>query len=142
MCLDLNRCLYYSDARGSHFDAPAPVRTVLTVLDGVVAGEGEGPLAPRDVRLGAVLAATDPIALDLAALRLMGFDAQNVPKVREAIADRELRVTAVRDANEVRVFETATGDDRPRERALGEISCDRGFEPHPGWRGHIEAGLR
>src|SRR6185436_1515502 len=109
MCLDLNRCLYYSDARGSHFDADAPVRTVLTVLDGVVAGEGEGPLAPRDVPLGAVLAATDPIALDLAALRLMGFDLRHIPKVREAIADRGLRVTAVRDADEVRVFEIGDG---------------------------------
>jgi uncharacterized protein (DUF362 family) len=112
------------------------------VLDGVVAGEGEGPLAPRDVALGAVLAATDPIALDLAALRLMGFDAENVPKVREAIADRELRVTAVRDASEVRVFELGAGDDRPRERALGEITCERAFEPHPGWRGHIESATR
>ena len=26
MCVDLNRCLYYSDARGAHFDAPEPVR--------------------------------------------------------------------------------------------------------------------
>ncbi len=74
MCVDLNRCLYYSDARGAHFDAPEPVRTVLTVIDGVIAGEGEGPLAPSDVPLGVVLAATDPVALDLAAVRLMGFD--------------------------------------------------------------------
>ena len=62
MCLDLNRCLYYSDASGLHLDAPAPVRTVLTMLDGIVAGEGEGPLAPKDVPSRAVLAATDPAA--------------------------------------------------------------------------------
>ena len=61
MCLDLNRCLYYSDARG-----PAPrcarprCAPVLTVLDGIVAGEGEGPLAPRDVPLGVVLAGDRP----------------------------------------------------------------------------------
>jgi uncharacterized protein (DUF362 family) len=142
MCLDLNRCLYYSDARGSHFNAPAPVRTVLTVMDGVVAGEGEGPLAPRDVPLGAVLAATDPIALDLAALRLMGFDANRVAKIREAIADPELRVTAVRDASDVRVFEVGGDRDQPLERSLGEIACERAFDPHPGWRGHIEAAPR
>jgi uncharacterized protein (DUF362 family) len=74
MCLDLNRCLYYGDASGQRFEAPGPVRKVLTILDGIVAGEGEGPLAPRDVPLGVVLAATDPIALDLLALRVMGFD--------------------------------------------------------------------
>jgi hypothetical protein len=137
MCLDLNRCLYYSDARGSHFDAPAPVRTVLTLLDGVVAGEGEGPLAPRDVPLGAVLAATDPIALDLAALRLMGFDERKIAKVREPMNDSELRVTAVRDPGDVRVFEV-WNDEPPRERALAEIGAERVFDPHPGWRGHVE----
>jgi uncharacterized protein (DUF362 family) len=142
MCLDLNRCLYYSDARGAHFDAPAPVRTVLTLLDGIVAGEGEGPLAPRDVPLGAVLAATDPIALDLAALRLMGFDERYIPKIREPITDRELRVTAVRDPSEVRVFEAGNGDERLREHRLDQIACERVFEPHPGWLGHLERAAR
>ena len=142
MCLDLNRCLYYSDARGGHFDAPAPVRTVLTVLDGIVAGEGEGPLAPRDVPLGAVLAATDPIALDLAALRLIGFDERNVPKIREPMKDEQLRITGVRELDDVRVFESSAGDGRLDERRLGEIRCDRVFEPHPGWRGHLERETR
>lgn len=142
MCLDLNRCLYYSDARGSHFDARAPVRTVLTLLDGVVAGEGEGPLAPHDVPLGAVLAATDPIALDLAALRLMGFDERKIAKIREPMTDPDLRVTAVRDPSEVRVFEVWGNEERPRERALDEIGAERAFDAHPGWRGHIERAPR
>ncbi len=142
MCLDLNRCLYYSDARGSHLDAEAPVRPVLTLLDGVVAGEGEGPLAPRDVPLGAVLAGTDPIALDLAALRLMGFDERNIPKVREPMADARLRVTAVRHPDDVRVFEVSAGDARPAERRLEELAADRAFEPHPGWRGVLERAPR
>jgi uncharacterized protein (DUF362 family) len=142
MCLDLNRCLYYSDARGAHFDAPAPVRTVLTLLDGIVAGEGEGPLAPRDVPLGAVLAATDPIALDLAALRLMGFDERCIPKIREPIADPVLRVTAVRDPSEVRVFEVWGGEEQLREQRLDEIESEHAFEPHPGWRGHLERAPR
>jgi uncharacterized protein (DUF362 family) len=138
MCVDLNRCLYYSDIRGSHFEAERPVRTVLTVIDGVVAGEGEGPLAPRDVPLGAVLAATDPIALDLAALRLIGFDERNIPKIREPMADRELRVTAVRDPGDVRVFESPGGDALLVERRLDELSAGRVFEPHSGWRGRVE----
>ena len=142
MCVDLNRCLYYSDARGCYFDADAPVRTVLTVLDGVVAGEGEGPLAPRDVPLGAVLAATDPVALDLAALRLMGFDERNIPKIREPMADPRLRVTAVRSPDDVRVFEVSGGDVRPRERRLEELASDKVFEPHPGWRGVLERAPR
>ena len=142
MCLDLNRCLYYSDARGSHFDAEAPVRRVLTVLDGVVAGEGEGPLAPDDVPLGVVLAALDPVALDLAALRLMGYDEQRIPKIREAIADPTLRVTAVSHSEDVRVLELAPNGDRALPRRLDDLGAERPFEPHPGWRGHLERSER
>jgi uncharacterized protein (DUF362 family) len=111
---------------------------VLTVLDGVVAGEGEGPLAPHDVPLGAVLASTDPIALDLAALRLMGFDERNVPKVREPMKDEQLRITQVRQPDDVRVFEARSGDGGLHEQRLDEIRCNRVFAPHPGWLGHLE----
>jgi uncharacterized protein (DUF362 family) len=138
MVCDLNRALYYSDTERLRLDAPAPVRRVLTVLDAVVAGEGAGPLAPHDRPLGAILAGTDPVAVDLAALRLMGFDWQRVPKVRELMRDRGPRVTAVREPSDVRVFETSGEPVAPRERALAEIVCERPFQPHPGWAGHIE----
>ncbi len=138
MCLDLNRCLYYSDAGGFHPDAAGPARTVLTVLDGIVAGEAEGPLAPRDVALGAVLAATDPVALDLTALRLMGFDAERVPKVREAMADETLRVTAIRDPGDVEVVEVDAAGGAAHRRRLEDIPAAHAFAAHPGWRGWIE----
>jgi hypothetical protein len=136
MCLDLNRAFYYGDASGQRFDAPAPVRRALTLLDGVVGGEGEGPLAPRDVPVGAVLATTDPVALDLAALRLMGFDWRRIPKIREAMAGDTLRVTQVREPADVTVWESE-GSVR-QARSLADIPCERPFAPHPGWRDHIE----
>lgn len=139
MCVDLNRCLYYSDAKGPHFDAPAPVRTVLTVIDGVVAGEGEGPLAPRDVPLGVILAATDPVALDLVAVRMMGFHERHLPKVREPMSAERLRVTEVREASDVVPVEVSTAEWAATERRLGDLAPERTFEPHPGWVGHIEA---
>jgi uncharacterized protein (DUF362 family) len=138
MVCDLNRALYYSDAERLRLDAPGPVRRVLTVLDGVVAGEGAGPLAPHDRPLGAILAGTDPVAVDLAALRLMGFDWERVPKVRALMRDDGPRVTAVRAPEDVRVFEASDAHAPPRERALKEIDCERPFRPHPGWAGHIE----
>ena len=138
MCVDLNRCFYYSDAKGERWDAPAPVRRTLTVLDGVVAGEGNGPLAPDDRPLGAVLAATDPIALDLAALRLMGFDARRIPKVWEALRAETLRITAVRTPGDVVVSEAANPETTPRDVPLDALATPQPFRPHPGWRGHVE----
>ena len=138
MCCDLNRCLYYSDASGLHLEAPAPVRTVLTVIDGIVAGEGEGPLAPGDVPLGVILAGTDPVAVDLAAVRLMGFDERHIQKVWEPTRDPGPRITAVREPGDVLVAETAAGSFAVRELGLDEIQAARPFAPHPGWLGHIE----
>jgi uncharacterized protein (DUF362 family) len=138
MCLDLNRCLYYSNAKGLHLEAPAPVRTVLTVLDGIVAGEGAGPLAPQDVPLGVVLASTDPVALDLVAVRLMGFDERRIAKISEPMADRGLRVTSVRTAEDVVVGETSASSFETGDRSVDEIPTERTFLAHPGWLGKIE----
>ena len=138
MCCDLNRCLYYSDRDGLHLDAPAPVRTVLTIIDGVLAGEGEGPLAPSDVPLGAVIAGTDPIAVDLVAVRLMGFDEQKLAKLRGPMEDEGPRITAVRTPADVEVGEVANGATDVEERSLDEISWERRFVPHAGWVGYVE----
>lgn len=137
MCIDLNRCLYYSDKHGEHLDAEAPVRTVLTVLDGIVAGEGEGPLAPLDVPLGCVIAATDPVALDLVAIRLMGFSEENLPKLNGPMHDTSMRITGVRSPADVAVFERHAEGAESLERRLDEIACQRPFVAHPGWAEHL-----
>ncbi len=140
MCLDLNRCLYYSDANGLHKGAAAPVRKVLTVLDGIVAGENEGPLAPLARPLGVVIAGLDPLGVDLVAVRLMGFDESRIPKLRAAMADDKLRITEVRDPDDVSVSEIDSISLDRLERRLCEIEIDanRPFIAHPGWRGRIE----
>ncbi len=138
MCCDLNRCLYYSDRDGLHLDAPEPVRTVLTIIDGVLAGEGEGPLAPADVPLGAVIAGADPVAVDLVAVRLMGFDEAKLAKLRGPMEDPGPRITGVRSAGDVHVSEIARGEQQPVERSLEEIRWERVFVPHAGWIGHVE----
>jgi uncharacterized protein (DUF362 family) len=138
MCIDLNRCLYYTDADSEFFHADRPRRTVLTLIDGIVAGEGEGPLAPSDVPLGVILAATDPVALDLTCVRLMGFDPDKIPKIHEPMRDHTLRITAVRNTADVRIIDMNPEADRSHERSLDEISPIHHFRPHPGWRGHLE----
>jgi uncharacterized protein (DUF362 family) len=138
MCCDLNRCLYYSDREGLHLDASAPVRTVLTIIDGVLAGEGEGPLAPSDVPLGVVIAGSDPVAVDLAAVRLMGFDERKLAKLRGPMEDEGPRITAVHSAVDVRVGVVSRGGTEVADQELDEIAWGRVFVPHAGWVGHVE----
>lgn len=138
MCCDLNRCLYYSDREGLHLDAPAPVRTVLTIIDGVLAGEGEGPLAPADVPLGAVIAGTDPVAVDLVAVRLMGFDEAKLSKLRGPMEDEGPRITAVRSADDVTVALRRSESEETVDCGLDDVVAERTFAPHAGWVGHVE----
>ncbi len=137
MCLDLNRAFLYSDAKGQHLESPQPVRRVLHLLDGIVAGEDEGPLAPTARPLGAVIASTDAVAADLVAVRLMGFDEDQLPILREAMSERECPVTAVRRSDDVEVIE-ANDEHGIVRRRLDEIECPQAFRAHPGWRGRIE----
>ena len=138
MCLDLNTCLYYNDKSGERFDSKEPVRKVLSVADGIIAGEGEGPLSPRDRPLGVVLASLDPIALDLVAVRLMGFDEHKIPKIREAMAARSLRITSVERVEDVEIIEVSDESLLIHEQPLETLNDGRGFTAHTGWRGHLE----
>ncbi|MCP5056933.1 MAG: DUF362 domain-containing protein [bacterium] len=140
MCCDLNRCVAYSDRDGLHLEARGPVRRTLSLIDGIVAGEAGGPLAPKDVPLGVVIAATDPIAADLTALRLMGFDERRIPKIEAPMSDMKgPRITEVRSSGDVEVHETSPDQTQTTCGPLDQLGTVHRFKPHPGWTGQIEA---
>ncbi len=84
-CLDLNRILLYGQLDGSM--AEEPQRQVLHVVDAVVAGQGDGPLAPRPLPLGLILAGHNAAAVDWVGAHLLGYDPKLVPLVREAFGN-------------------------------------------------------
>jgi uncharacterized protein (DUF362 family) len=69
---------------------------VFTVMDGTIAGDGAGPrtMIPRVKNL--ILAATDSVAIDAIAARLMGFDPLSIPFLRMA-HERGLGIADPRD---------------------------------------------
>jgi hypothetical protein len=64
------------------FQQYAEIMTVtkpaLSVMDGIFLGEGNGPVACKGRRFGTILASPDPVALDVTAARLLGFDPRHV----------------------------------------------------------------
>ncbi len=54
------------------------------IIDGIVGGEGDGPLLVRPVQSDIVLAGTDPVAVDMVALDFMGFIIEEVRHVKLA----------------------------------------------------------
>jgi uncharacterized protein (DUF362 family) len=87
--LDLNRVLFFADREGRLRDAPQ--RRYLTLVDGIVAGEGEGPLGATPVAAGLLVGGFDPALVDVAAARAMGFDPLKIAMIREALGGKLLR---------------------------------------------------
>jgi hypothetical protein len=49
-------------------------RPTLCVVDALIAGEGDGPIADQPHWVGCILASTDPVATDVAICQLLGHD--------------------------------------------------------------------
>ena len=83
LCLkNLKGVLPENEKRRSHFlgvnkfvtDLNSIVKPQLSVIDGSVAMEGDGPMQGTPVHFGVIVAGTDTVATDLVATRVMGFD--------------------------------------------------------------------
>lgn len=77
MTLDLNRILVYGRPDGTMADNPQ--RRVLHLCDGIIAGQGRGPLSPQPFELGVILAGDNPAAVDWVGAHLLNFDPEKIP---------------------------------------------------------------
>jgi len=131
MILDLNRVLIYADRRGSI--QRERQRSVFHVIDGIVAGEGEGPMSPTRRNMGLLIVSEDPVAADIVTSALMGFDPFRIPVIRHACEQHPLPITKVcSDGSDLEIM--FGGRVLHDWRELPNLA----FRPHSGWAGHIE----
>jgi len=98
---------------------PQP-RTILTLVDAIVAGEDRGPLKPRPKPCGMLVWGEDPGAVDVTCAALMGFDWRKIPMLRH-LCDAEARVFTAFQGETPTVYSSAGR-----------------FEAPLGWAGQIE----
>lgn len=135
MAVDLTRIAHYADENGRMHDTPQ--RRHLSLIDGIVAGEGDGPLDPDPIRAGTVLL-SDSIAFgDRVASRLMGFDPDALPLVRESFRDMRHPLAD----RSVASGEVVLNGEAVDEARLAPVAS-RPFLPARGWRGHLPAPPR
>lgn len=131
MALDLNRILTYADSEGRLHEHP--VRRFFSVVDGIVGGEGNGPLDPVPKHCGVIIAGGNPVAVDLGCARLMGFDYRQLPIVLRALDDHPLPLVRF-GYNDINV----QSNDQSLTGPLHRIHAPQcAFEPHFGWKGHV-----
>jgi uncharacterized protein (DUF362 family) len=131
MALDLARILLYARPDGTIAASPRP--GYLSVIDGIVGGEGNGPMSADPHPAGFVIAGGNPAAVDWVATRLMGFDPRRVKIVSEAFAPAELPIARFAP-DEIELASNA--DLSPLESAAALPFP--AFRPHFGWAGAVE----
>jgi uncharacterized protein (DUF362 family) len=136
MCLDLNKLVLYGNPDGTLRPGnPENRKRHYVLVDGIIAGEGCGPMNPDPVAAGLILFGVHPASVDAACGYLMGFDPERLPIVRQAFLCRQYPLTewGWRDIRLVSNCEDWNG-------TLAAIKDESTFhfEPHFGWKGHVE----
>ena len=138
MCLDLNKLVLYGQPDGSLRAGGTTTRkTYLSFVDGVIAGQGNGPMDPDPLPGCVILFGCNPVAVDACAAVLLGFDVEAIPIVRNAFHAKGVPITEC-DRNEIR----CVSDYKPWSGSLTRLGCADDLlkaRAHFGWVGHIEA---
>ena len=130
MVLDLNKCLYDFDGAGQPRQKPL---RYLAVVDGIIGGEGNGPMSPDAKPCGMILAGTHPAAVDMAAATLMGFDWQKIRLLKNSFEIRKRNFIPFLPSN------ISLASNKPEwDGPLGQAGGRFAFKPHFGWVGAIE----
>ena len=133
MALDLNRCLLFGNTDGSLRTANA--KRYYSVIDGLIGMEGLGPMQGDPIESGVVVGGTDPVAVDMVAARIMGFDWRKLPIIREAFSLTNLPITNLRPKD---VYVQSDVPEWSGPFLAIEQHRFLRFEPHFAWKGHLE----
>ena len=79
MVMDLNKIAVYGKSDGTISDNPQ--RSIFSLCDGIIGGQGNGPLKPEPLPLGIVSFTNNSGLNDICLATLMGFEYENIPQL-------------------------------------------------------------
>ena len=129
---DINRILKYADRGGEMQDKVQ--RKMLFVGDMIIAGEGDGPVHATPKKTGIILASTDPYSFDILVAKIMGFDFQKIPALKNLLGIYKYPIFTENLSDIV----VDSQSDAISNLPLEALEFDFRFEPAAGWKGHIE----
>jgi len=114
---------------------------LFTIIDGVVGGDLDGPLAPRPRYSRALIGGSNMLEVDMVAARLMGFDISRIPMYNKVLKPKPYEgrrfglVTL--DPSDIQLYSNVPAWARCMKN---QRATYLDYTPHPGWQGHIEIG--
>jgi uncharacterized protein (DUF362 family) len=132
MTLDLNRILLYANSDGTFRTTP---KRYFSVIDGIQAMEGNGPVAGTPKDAGVIVAGHNPPAVDVVCTRLMGLDYRKIPMLHNAFGETKYPF-ALFTPDAIRIV----SNEKALQRGLLDLPCHptTRFDTHFGWKGHVE----
>lgn len=134
MILDLHKCFFYFDGRGQQRTQPL---RYLTVVDGIIGGDGDGPMSCDPVASGIIVAGTHPVAVDCVCAQLMGFNWRKTRLLQDAFELKRLPIVGFQP-NDVQVRSNKPEWCGPFQQMRNCYA----FRCHFGWAGHLESDER
>lgn len=125
--VDLNRCLYYGDVTGKFHRKPQ--RKIISVVDAIVSGMGNGPMCPIPNNTGIVAVSDSTAAADMVCAEMIGLDSTKI----KYLANNRIE-HALFPLIDGQLCIKVNGVDTPVE-TLHEIK--RNIVVPPRWGGHI-----
>lgn len=130
--IDLAHIVSYADKKGILRDGKQ--RKMFVIIDGIIAGEGNGPVNPRPKQCGVLIAGFNDFLVDMVTSRLMGFDPMKIPKFKK-ISEKSLNKLCDSDFESIRCVSNVSDWDKPLKAIKGKCLA---FKPHYGWKNNIE----
>ncbi len=127
---DLNMIAFYVDTKGALRDTPQ--RKMFIVVDGITAGEKEGPMSNAAKKCGVLIAGDNPVEVDAVCSIVMGFDPEKIPTLKCAMDTEKYRLYAG-DLTGIQIV-----SDKCEAFASVYDSYNCALVPPKGWVGHIE----
>ena len=102
--LDINNIIYFYNLNKKRLEK-TPVRQVLNIVDGIIAGEENGPLQPRAKGIGVIIAGFNPLIVDSIIGKLIGYDIDAIKTLRIGHTHKNLNfLNAEIDMDTMHVF--------------------------------------
>lgn len=129
MIYDLNMVIQRADRQGRLQSAPQ--REYFCIVDGLISGEGDGPLKPLPRDTDFLFFGRDPFAIDAVLAWFMGFNPEKIPSLSRR------REYMGRGWGEFELAELAVAMNGNTCRLM-DTQVNFQFKPPPGWIGHVE----
>lgn len=127
---DLNRILIYADRDGVMRGTPQ--RRTFILVDGIIAGEKEGPMACEPRHCGVLAAGFNPVEVDAVCSGIMGYDYRKIPTVRFAMRPKKYPIY------DGRIEDMEVVSDKCHSLAGVYAAYNCALVPPSNWKGHIE----